>query len=193
MPASLTVIVGCMFSGKSEELFRLLKRADIARLRAILIKPSVDTRSTNQICSRDGRCMPAKTVTHSEEIADAARRFDVIGIDEAQFFDSGIVEAVDSLYRQGKRVIVAGLDADYRGHAFGAMPQLLAIPEADVVKLRAVCMRCGAEATRTHRKSQMGAQVEIGDADTYEALCHPCTVAATAAMPVLPLIHTRTA
>ena len=175
---TLTVIAGCMFSGKSEELLRLLRRAAIARQSTIVIKPAIDTRSEAQVCSRDGHCVTAVSVPHTGDIIAAATPYDVIGIDEAQFFDDGIVAVVRDLYTRGKRVIVAGLDTDYRGESFGAMPHLMAIPEADVLKLRAVCMQCSSEATRTFRKTTNSAQVDIGDADKYVALCFSCYHAA---------------
>ncbi|MBI4433626.1 thymidine kinase [Candidatus Uhrbacteria bacterium] len=172
--AELTVIVGCMFSGKSEELLRLLKRAAIARLSTVVIQPTTDTRTVGRVCSRDGRCVDAVVIRDARAIASTAGLYDVVGIDEAQFFDEHLLTAIRELYAAGKRLIIAGLDTDYRGERFGHMDQIMAIPEARVVKLRAVCMRCGAEATRTFRKSGAGAQVEIGDADKYEALCYDC-------------------
>ncbi|MFH1430836.1 MAG: thymidine kinase [Candidatus Uhrbacteria bacterium] len=180
MPRMLTVIVGCMFSGKSEELLRQMKRATIANLTTAVFKPALDTRATtDQICSRDGRCMDAITVHSARGILSAADRYDVIGIDESQFFDGDIVAVVLELYGAGKRVVVAGLDADFRGEPFGHTHRIMAIPEAHIVKLRAVCMRCGLDASRTHRKIHTGAQVEIGDADKYEALCYACYAHAT--------------
>lgn len=176
-PGNLTIIVGCMFAGKSEELLRRMKRAEIAGMRALIVKPTIDTRGTAaRICSRDGRCMDAISVHAAADIAAASQQYDAIGVDEAQFFDAGIVIAVRSLYEQGKRVIVAGLDTDHRDEPFGSTHLLMAIPEAEVVKLRAVCMRCRGDATRTFRKSRASAQVEIGDADKYEALCYPCYI-----------------
>lgn len=179
MPGSLTVIVGCMFSGKSEELLRRLKRAEIADLRVLLVKPAIDTRAiAERICSRDGRCMDAISVRVAAEIPRAAAQYDVIGIDEVQFFDVGIIPAVRALYAQGKRVFISGLDTDHRDEPFGSTHLLMAIAEAEVVKLHAVCMRCRGDATRTFRKSTSQAQIEIGDADKYEALCYTCYVTA---------------
>ncbi|MBI2483084.1 thymidine kinase [Candidatus Uhrbacteria bacterium] len=172
--AELTVIVGCMFSGKSEELLRLLKRAAIARLSTVVIQPTTDTRTVGRVCSRDGRCVDAVVVRDARAIPSTAGLYDVVGIDEAQFFDEHLLSAIHELYAAGKRLIIAGLDTDYRGERFGYMDQIMAIPEARIVKLRAVCMRCGEEATRTFRKSGAGAQVEIGDGDKYEALCYSC-------------------
>lgn len=177
MSGSLTVVVGCMFAGKSEELLRKMKRAEIAGLRPLLVKPALDTRGTaERICSRDGRCMDAISVRSARDILAAAEAYDIIGIDEAQFFDDGIVAVVRTLYTTGKRVIIAGLDTDYRDEPFGSTHFLMAIPEADVVKLRAVCMRCRGEATRTFRKTRNEAKVVIGDADQYEALCYACYI-----------------
>lgn len=175
----LTIIIGCMFSGKSEELLRRLKRAEIAGLRVLIIKPAIDTRSSVQrICSRDGRCMDAISVRTAAEIIPAADGYDVIGIDEAQFFDVEIVPAVRALFAAGKRIIIAGLDTDHRDEPFGSTHFLMAIAESEIVKLHAVCMRCRGEATRTFRKSRSQAQVEIGDADKYEALCYSCYMVA---------------
>lgn len=170
-----------MFSGKSEELLRRLKRAEIAGLRVLLVKPALDTRgSAQRICSRDGRCMDAVSVPHAQDILPIAADYDAVGIDEMQFFDLAIVATVRALYATGKRVILAGLDTDHRDNPFGATHLLMAIPEADIVKLHAVCMRCKGEATRTFRKSTSQTQVEIGDADKYEALCYNCYDAAVA-------------
>ena len=173
----LTVIVGCMFAGKSEELLRKMKRSEIAGMRALIVKPALDTRGTaERICSRDGRCMDAISVRTATDILAIAERYDVIGIDEAQFFDASIIVTVRTLFAREKRVIIAGLDTDYRDEPFGSTHFLMAIPEAEIVKLRAVCMRCRGEATRTFRKSKNDAQVVIGDADQYEALCYTCYV-----------------
>ncbi|MFH1098739.1 MAG: thymidine kinase [Candidatus Uhrbacteria bacterium] len=179
MPAELTVIAGCMFSGKSEELLRLLNRAAIAKLSTIVVKPSIDTRTMDTVQSRDGRRATATVVTRARDIIAATEKYDVIGIDEAQFFDGELPEIVLQLYARGKRVIVAGLDTDYRGEFFGPMYRIMALPEAEIVKLRAVCMRCGANATRTHRKNQNGEQIEVGDVDKYEALCYRCYTTTT--------------
>lgn len=192
MPADLTIIAGCMFSGKSEELLRLLRRASIARQSTVVVKPAIDTRTNALVCSRDGHCVEAVVVEHARDIIAAADTFDVVGIDEAQFFDAEIVPVVRELYRRGKRVVVAGLDTDYRGEYFGYMHHLIAIPEAQIMKLRAVCMECGSEATRTHRKIASRAQVEIGDADKYVALCFQCYCKATAVHESAPE-HERTA
>lgn len=192
MPADITIIAGCMFSGKSEELLRLLRRASIARQSTIVVKPAIDTRTNTLVCSRDGHCVEAIVVEHSRDIIAAADKFDVVGIDEAQFFDAEIVPVVRELYRRGKRVVVAGLDTDYRGEYFGYMHHLIAIPEAQVMKLRAVCMECSGEATRTHRKISSRAQVEIGDTDKYVALCFQCYCKATTVHETTPELE-RTA
>lgn len=179
MSGSLTVIVGCMFSGKSEELLRRLKRVEIAGLNVLIVKPAIDTRGTaERICSRDGRCMDAVSVPHASDILTAAASYDAIGIDEIQFFDSEITTVIRTLYAAGKRVFAAGLDTDHRDEPFGSTHLIMAIAEAEVVKLRAVCMRCRGEATRTFRKSTSQAQIEVGDADRYEALCYGCYVTA---------------
>lgn len=178
-PGTLTVIVGCMFSGKSEELLRRLKRVEIAGLSVLIVKPAIDTRGTaERICSRDGRCMDAVSVPHAADIPAVAAPYDAIGIDETQFFDPDITGVVRTLYAQGKRVFAAGLDTDHRDEPFGSTHLIMAIAEAEVVKLRAVCMRCRGEATRTFRKSTSQTQIEVGDVDKYEALCYRCYVTA---------------
>jgi len=122
--------------------------------------------------------MDAISVRVAAEIPRAATAYDVIGIDEVQFFDAGITDAVRTLFAAGKRIVISGLDTDHRDEPFGSTHLLMAIAEAEVVKLRAVCMRCRGEGTRTFRKSTSQAQIEIGDADKYEALCYSCYVTA---------------
>lgn len=171
----IEVITGGMFSGKSEELLRRLRRAVIARQRVQAFKPAADTRHHPQeLVTRDQRTVAAETVADSGELrkrilADTQ----VVGIDEAQFFDGGIATLVEELADRGVRVIVAGLDLDYRRRTFGPMPALLAIAEY-VDKMHAVCVRCGAAAHYSQRIAGGGAQVEVGDAETYEARCRAC-------------------
>jgi thymidine kinase len=174
MTPHLSVIVGCMFSGKSEELLRLLRRAEIAKQSTVVFKPAIDTRTAAEICSRDGRCMHAIAVNDASRIIDLSHNHDVVGIDEAQFFDMKVISVIGKLYSLGKRIIVAGLDSDFRGQPFGPIPHLLAIPEAKIFRLAAVCVRCGEDATRTYRKTPSKHQVEIGDAESYEARCFAC-------------------
>jgi len=171
----LEVICGSMFSGKSEELIRRLRRARIARQRVQVFKPDVDTRSGDaDVTSHSHDRMGAQVVVSSEEILRAVMdRTEVVGIDEVQFFDAGIVEVVDKLANMGKRVIVAGLDQDYLGRPFEPMPQLMAIAEY-VTKTLAVCVRCGAPANRSQRIVHGDGRVLVGAADAYEARCRRC-------------------
>lgn len=164
-----------MFSGKSEELIRRLRRAIIARQRVQVFKPALDDRySATQVVSHSRWRLEAERVSRAEEILERLDpRTEVVGIDEAQFFDEALVRVCNHLANLGKRVIVAGLDMDFRGHPFGPMPQLLAIAE-EVEKMHAICARCGAPASYTQRLTQEQEQVLVGAADTYEARCRHC-------------------
>jgi thymidine kinase len=174
----IEVITGCMFSGKSEELIRRLKRAKIAKLKVQVFKPSIDTRySIVEVVSHTGEKIEALPVTSSKEIFDKVEvDTNVVGIDEAQFFDSGIVEVLKKLAKRGSRVIVAGLDMDFRGEPFGPMPYIMAIAD-DVLKLHAICTVCGEDATMTQRlingepASYNDPVIMIGANETYEARC----------------------
>ena len=177
---SLEVVCGPMFSGKSEELIRRLRRAEIAGLRALIVKPAVDDRyDVGHVVSHAGAKMRAVTATTSDEVRRLATGYDAIGIDEVQFFDEEIVDTVDALVRDGARVVAAGLAQDFRGLPFGSMPTLLCIAEF-VDKLEAVCHRCGGPATMTQRLLDGrpapfdGATVQIGALDSYEARCRAC-------------------
>ncbi|MCU0424799.1 MAG: thymidine kinase [Candidatus Kapabacteria bacterium] len=166
---SIEVIAGCMFSGKTEELIRRLRRAQIAKQRVEIFKPGIDNRySETEVVSHSQHRIASRIVQHSSEILAHAGEADVIGVDEAQFFDEGIVEVCEDLANQGKRVIVAGLDLDYRGKPFGPMPQLMAVAEY-VTKTMAVCMKSGLPASRTQRMSQSHELVVVGHSDQYEA------------------------
>jgi thymidine kinase len=176
----LEVICGPMFSGKSEELIRRLRRAEIAGQRVLIVKPRIDDRfDVAHVVSHAGAKMRAVSVENSRDALGRAHAYDAVGVDEAQFFDDGIVEAVERLVASGKRVVVAGLDRDFRGEPFGAMPLLLCLAEF-VDKLQAVCHRCGNAATRTQRlvdgepASFDGATIQIGALDSYEARCGAC-------------------
>lgn len=150
---SISVITGCMFSGKSETTLRELRRAEIARRRVLLVRPALDDRVDGEVVrSRSGAAFPAAVVHGSSEIVTraVAARADVVAIEEAQFFDDGIVESVETLARRSVTVIVNGLNQDFLGRPFGAMPQLLAIAD-DITVLTAICMVCGEEATKTQR------------------------------------------
>ncbi len=166
---SLEVIAGCMFSGKSEELIRRLRRAMIAKQKVVSFKPAIDTRySKTDIVSHSSLKISSRIARHSREIWEQSQEADVVGIDEAQFFDHGIVHVCDDLANLGKRVIVAGLDLDYRGKPFGPMPFLLAVADS-VLKTQAVCMKSGLPATRSQRLKQSDELVLLGHTDIYEA------------------------
>ncbi len=170
----IEVICGSMFSGKTEELIRRLKRAKIANQRVKIFKSAVDTRYHQQnIVSHDHNNLESIPVATSLEILDLVADAEVVGIDEAQFFDAEIVSVCNELANRGVRVLVAGLDIDYLGQPFAAMPNLLAIAEY-VTKVQAVCLRCGQPAYVSHRKVSGGGQVVLGEKDIYEPLCRHC-------------------
>ncbi len=164
-----------MFSGKSEELIRLLRRAAIARQRLQVFKPATDDRYSNEdVVSHSRQRIPCEVVEKSEDIlARVDPRTDVVGIDEAQFFDDGLPKVCSHLANLGKRVIVAGLDMDFRGVPFGPMPELLALAE-HVMKITAICSRCGSSAAYTQRLIPSEQQVVVGAAGVYEARCRRC-------------------
>ena len=170
----IEVITGGMFSGKSEELIRRIRRAEIARQRAQIFKPAIDNRfDVKRIISRDNRGLDAIAVSNSAELrANLVFGVKVVGIDEVQFFDEPIVDLSMELADAGVRVIAAGLDQDYMRRPFGPMPQLLAVAEY-VSKMHAVCVRCGGLAHYTQRVAGGNSQIEIGD-NTYEARCRMC-------------------
>jgi thymidine kinase len=180
---SLEVICGSMFSGKSEELIRRLTRAKIARQRVQVFKPKLDDRfSEVEVVSHGGLRLTAVAVESSADVMKKTdARTEVVGIDEAQFFDAGIVEVATRLANLGKRVIVAGLDQDYLGKPFDPMPALMAEAE-DVVKTRAICVRCGAPASRTQRLVESTQRVVVGAAGLYEARCRRCFEAGIASV-----------
>ncbi len=171
----IEVITGSMFSGKSEELIRRLRRAIIARQRIQVFKQGLDDRyAAGQVVSHSKWRLEAERVAKAAEILDLVDpRTEVVGIDEAQFFDADLARVAGHLADLGKRVIVAGLDMDFRGQPFGPMPELLAVAE-DVEKVHAICARCGAPASYTQRLSQAQEQVVVGAADIYEARCRRC-------------------
>jgi len=171
----IEVVTGSMFSGKSEELIRRLRRAEIARQRVQIFKPKVDDRyASDEIVSHSEMKMPSQVVACSQEILERLDdRTEVVGIDEGQFFDPGIVAVVNGLADRGLRVIVAGLDQDYMGRPFEPMPQILAVAEY-VDKILAICMRCGAPANRTQRLTAATDRVVVGGAEEYEARCRRC-------------------
>ncbi|MFQ6604605.1 MAG: thymidine kinase [Fidelibacterota bacterium] len=170
----IEVICGSMFSGKTEELMRRLRRAQIANMDLAIFKPRLDTRySSEHIVSHNQLKMPSFLVENPEEIITRAETADVIGIDEAQFFNESLVAVCKQLARNKKRVIVAGLDTDYRGEPFGPMPHIMC--EADyLTKLRAICVKCGNPATYTQRTSSDRNRIVLGETDKYEARCRDC-------------------
>ena len=171
----IEVICGSMFSGKSEELIRRLRRAQIARQRVQIFKPGIDARySEDHIVSHSEQKLASQVVATSQEIFDNVDpRTEVIGIDEAQFLDAGIVTVCNRLADMGKRVIVAGLDQDYMGRPFSPLPELLAVAEY-ITKTLAICMRCGNPANHTQRLIQSDERVVVGASDIYEARCRRC-------------------
>lgn len=170
----IEVICGSMFSGKTEELIRRMKRAIFARQKVEIFKPALDTRySEEDIVSHEGNSIPSTPIDSSASILLMSQGYDVIGIDEAQFFDPHIVDVCNQLANQGIRVIVAGLDLDFKGEPFGPMPNLLAIAD-EVSKVHAICVRCGALAYVSHRLVDVDKQVLLGEKLEYEPLCREC-------------------
>jgi len=171
----IEVVTGSMFSGKSEELIRRIRRAQIAKQRVQLFKPKVDSRyAADAIVSHSDMRMPSEVVASAAEILQGVRAdTDVVGIDEGQFFDARLVEIANALADRGLRVIVAGLDQDYMGRPFEPMPQLIAVAEY-VDKTLAICMRCGAPANRTQRLGSATDRVVVGGSAEYEARCRRC-------------------
>lgn len=170
----IEVIVGSMFSGKTEELIRRLRRAELAKQKIEIFKPCIDTRYSNEdVISHNSNAIRSTPVETSQNILLLASNVDVVGIDEAQFFDEAIVDVCIKLAEQGIRVIVAGLDMDFLGRPFGPIPDLLAVAEY-VTKVHAVCIRCGELAQFSYRKSKNANIVLLGEKDEYEALCRKC-------------------
>jgi thymidine kinase len=174
-PGWLEVITGSMFSGKSEELIRRLRRAQIARQRVQIFKPAIDNRfGEAQIVSHSDMKISSENVANSRELAERVKPdAEVVGIDEGQFFDADLPAVCDALAKQGKRVIVAGLDQDYLGKPFEPMPQLLATAEY-ITKTLAICMVCGGPANHTQRLVASKERVLVGASGTYEARCRHC-------------------
>ncbi len=170
----IEVIVGSMYSGKTEELIRRLRRAQIARQRVEIFKPTLDDRyARDQIVSHSELRIPSRSVRNARDVLRWAHEAQVIGIDEGQFLGPALLDVCERLARQGKRVIVAGLNQDYMGKPFEPMPQLLAIAEY-ITKTLAICMVCGAPANRTYRKVARAGRVVVGGSDLYEARCRRC-------------------
>jgi thymidine kinase len=176
-----------MYSGKTEELIRRLRRAQIARQRVEIFKPVIDDRyAKDHIVSHSDVRIPSRAVKTAKEILRWAHEAQVIGIDEGQFLGPGLLDVVERLARQGKRVIVAGLDQDYMGKPFEPMPQLLAVAEY-ITKTLAICMVCGSPANRTYRKVATGGRVVVGGTDLYEARCRRCYDLGRRAQAAAPL------
>jgi thymidine kinase len=175
---SIEVITGSMFSGKTEELIRRLRRAQFAGLKVEIFKPSLDKRySETRVVSHDDKSIISTPVDNSSSILLLAGEVNVVGIDEAQFFDTSIVDVCNELADKGIRIVVAGLDMDFAGKPFGPMPALLAIAEY-VTKVHAICMRCGNLAQYSFRKSEEEQVVLLGEKNLYEPLCRTCYNAA---------------
>jgi len=170
----IEVICGSMFSGKTEELIRRLKRAKIANQKVEIFKPKIDTRyDKNEVVSHDANSILSIPVDHSDKILNLSDGVGVVGVDEAQFFDDGLVGICQQLALRGTRVIVAGLDMDFRGEPFGPIPGLLAVSEY-ITKVHAICQHCGNLATHSYRLSEEEATVILGEKDRYEARCRTC-------------------
>ena len=170
----IEVICGSMFSGKTEELIRRIRRAQIARQRVEIFKPEIDNRfSKTEIVSHNEQKLPSVIIKNAQQIISLSLESQVVGIDEAQFFVRGLVKVAKTLANMGKRVIIAGLDTDYRGEPFHPIPDLLAIAE-DITKTHAICVICGNPANFTQRTTKSKDQVLVGASDIYEARCRNC-------------------
>ncbi|WP_207424071.1 thymidine kinase [Desertivirga brevis] len=171
---SIEVICGSMFSGKTEELIRRLRRAQIAKLNVEIFKPRLDTRyDDSDVVSHNANSIPSTPIENSSSILLLGTDTQVVGIDEAQFFDQGLPEVCIQLAAKGIRVIVAGLDMDFKGKPFGPMPAVMAIAE-DVTKVHAVCVQCGAPATFSYRTVNSGSKILLGEKESYEPRCRVC-------------------
>ncbi|MBQ7869003.1 MAG: thymidine kinase [Prevotella sp.] len=173
-PGRIEVVCGSMFSGKTEELIRRMRRAEFARQKVEIFKPAMDTRySEENVVSHDRHSIKSTPVTSASQILKLSADIDVVGIDEAQFFDNGIVSVCNKLANRGVRVIVAGLDMDYKGVPFGPIPALCAIAD-EVAKVHAICVKCGALAYVSHRIVDSDRRVLLGETGEYEPLCRDC-------------------
>lgn len=170
----IEVICGSMFSGKTEELIRRLRRAKIANQNVEIFKPTIDTRyDETKVVSHDANFILSTPVKNSKNILDLVSNVNVVGVDEAQFFDADLPEVCQALALKGIRVIISGLDMDYKGKPFGPMPTLLSVAEY-ITKLHAICSHCGNLATHSYRLSADEARVTLGEKDKYEARCRTC-------------------
>lgn len=179
-PGRIEVVCGSMFSGKTEELIRRLKRAEFAKQKVEIFKPAIDTRYSDiEVVSHDKNSIQSTPVDSSSSILLLSADIEVVGIDEAQFFDEGIVKVCNQLANRGVRVIVAGLDMDFKGLPFGPMPALCAIAD-DVTKVHAICVKCGSLAYVSHRLVANEKRVMLGEQSEYEPLCRECYAKAVA-------------
>lgn len=170
----IEVVCGSMFSGKTEELIRRLKRAKIANLKVEIFKPQIDTRyHETEVVSHDSNSIMSTPVSSSQNLLLLSNDVDVVGIDEAQFFDEGLPEVCDQLAARGIRVIIAGLDMDFLGRPFGPIPALLAKAEY-ITKVHAICVRCGALANHSYRLVESDSKVLLGEKESYEPRCREC-------------------
>lgn len=173
-PGCIEVVCGSMFSGKTEELIRRLRRAQFANQKIAIFKPQIDTRYSDvEVVSHDSHKIESVPIKDAAEMLDVPEGTQVVGIDEAQFFGTNLVEVCQALANRGIRVIAAGLDTDYLGKPFGPIPALLAVAE-DVQKVHAICVKCGALANHSHRLSRSHKLVVLGEKDVYEPLCREC-------------------
>ncbi len=174
----IEVICGSMFSGKTEELIRRIKRAQFANQKIRIFKPAVDVRySDMDVVSHDLHSIPCSPIKEAKAMLDIEDDVQVVGVDEAQFFDESLVKVAQTLADRGKRVIIAGLDTDYMGKPFGPIPGLMAVAE-DVQKVHAICVKCGNLANHSHRLTKSHKLVVLGEKDIYEPLCRQCFNAA---------------
>ncbi len=177
---SIEVICGSMFSGKTEELIRRIRRAQFANQIIKIFKPSIDVRyDKNKVVSHDLQSIPSTPIQDPMQILELCGDAEVVGIDEVQFFNDSIVDVAQTLANKGIRVIIAGLDTDFAGKPFGPMPALMAVAE-DVQKVHAICVKCGSPANHSHRLSANDQLVVLGEKDIYEPLCRHCYNAANA-------------
>ena len=175
---SIEVICGSMFSGKTEELIRRMKRAQFAKQTVEIFKPCIDVRySEDKVVSHDSHSIHSTPISSPSQMLELSNDVEVVGIDEAQFFDNSLIEVVQTLANRGIRVIIAGLDTDFLGKPFGPMPALMAVAE-DIQKVHAICVKCGSPANHSHRLSKSEELVLLGEKDEYEPLCRHCYNAA---------------
>ena len=175
---SIEVICGSMFSGKTEELIRRMKRAQFAKQTVEIFKPCIDVRySEDKVVSHDSHSIHSTPISSPSQMLELSNDVEVVGIDEAQFFDNSLIDVVQTLTNRGIRVIIAGLDTDFLGKPFGPMPALMAVAE-DIQKVHAICVKCGSPANHSHRLSKSEELVLLGEKDEYEPLCRHCYNAA---------------